>query len=455
MKKLLIICPSRLRPDRIQEMLRSFDNTKSEGTDIVIYVSDCDPRLEEYKNVLRDRNLIVGKRLPISHVYNYCVRQYPDYQYYGEVCDDHVYHTKGWDDILIGEIASNGGWGMAWGWGQIHPREVRLPQAAIMSGNLVRALGFFSTPVITSAYNDRFAIDLCDALNCGFYRPDVIVEHKHVLNNKAPMDDNYRWVLSQDTLETGKKQYEDWRTNHMASDIDRVSKFRKMITHRIGAMVKCYHNTDYLAGVLRNYAWVDKIILQNYRFPSVKETTDDTKEIADKLGFSNIQYFTDTSNNLQQHELTNRAIEELRDTDLLYFVDADEFLQRADQIKIADFLLTQDTQSAHTKIKDYSVDLFHQNPPRDLVTYDNNWCMVAFKPETVRFKRLRQSTDSKSRLFGDITMHHFGAAFPEEKLKWKIAWEANEEKIAEQRIWDAINKRVPCEPPPQEIMDYL
>jgi len=437
-------------------MLKSFDETKSEGTDLIIYLSDCDPRLEEYKKVLEGRRYEIGKRLPISWVYNHCVRKYPDYQYYGEVCDDHVYRTKGWDNILIREIEDNGGWGMAWGWGQIHPREVRLPQAAIMSGNLVRALGFFSTPVITSAYNDRFAIDLCDKLNCGFYRPDVIIEHKHVLNNKAPMDDNYRWVLSQETLETGKKQYEDWRANYMEQDIDRVTRFRKIISHRIGVMIKCYHNTDYLAAVLRNYAWVDKIILQNYRFPSVKETTDDTKEIADSLGFNNIQYFTDKTNILQQHELSNRAIEELRDTHVLFFADADELIPRAGQITILDYLLTQETQSAHAHIKDYAIDFYHQLPARDVTKdYDKNWCMVAFKPETVRFKRLRQSTDSKSKFFGDITMHHFGFCFPEDKLKWKIAWEANEEKIVEQRIWDSVNGRTPCEPPPQEILDYI
>jgi len=224
--RLLIICPSRIRPDRIQVMLKSFDETKSEGTDLVIYISECDPRLEEYKVALKDRRYIIGKRLPISHVYNYCSAQFPEYQYYGEVCDDHVYRTKGWDNILIDEIERNGGWGMAWGWGQIHPIEVRLPQAVVMSGNLVKALGFFSTPVITSAYNDRFAIDLCDALKCGFYRPDVIVEHQHVLNERAKMDDNYRWVLSGETLEIGKKQYEEWRLKYMTDDIRRVCESR-------------------------------------------------------------------------------------------------------------------------------------------------------------------------------------------------------------------------------------
>jgi len=207
-------------------MLKSFDETKSDGTDIVIYISDCDPRLEEYKVTLKDRNYIVGKRLPTSHVFNYCAEKFPDYQYYGEVADDHIYITKNWDDILIKEIEAHGGWGIAWGWGMIHPREARLPQAVVMSANVVRALGFFSHPSITHAYNDRFMQDLMETLNMAYYRPDVIVEHRHVLNNKAQMDDNYRWVLSSETLEIGKKQYELWRATEMQNDIERVRKAR-------------------------------------------------------------------------------------------------------------------------------------------------------------------------------------------------------------------------------------
>jgi hypothetical protein len=132
MKKLLVICPSRIRPDRIQNMLRSFDETKSEGTDIIIYISDCDPRLEEYKVALEGRRYEIGKRLFPSAVCNYLARKYPDYLYYADVADDHIYRTKNWDKILIDEIESHGGWGVSFGWGMIHPKEARLPQASII-----------------------------------------------------------------------------------------------------------------------------------------------------------------------------------------------------------------------------------------------------------------------------------------------------------------------------------
>ena len=219
---LLIICPSRKRPDRIKEMLKSFDETKSEGTELVIYVSECDPRLEEYKVSLEGRNYIIDKKIPVSHVYNYCVKRFPDYKYYGEVCDDHIYRTKGWDKILTDEIEKNGGWGIAWGQGLIHPQDVRLPQAAIISGNIVRAQGFFSSPYFTCAWNDQAVKTIGEALNCLYYRPDVVVEHVHCLNGKAPMDDNYRWTLSQEVQEIGRNQFEYWKKYELQNDVKRI-----------------------------------------------------------------------------------------------------------------------------------------------------------------------------------------------------------------------------------------
>ena len=432
-------------------MLKSFDETKSEGTDMVIYIADDDPRLEEYKIALKDRNYEIGKRLPTSHVYNYLSEKYTDYKYYGDVADDHIYHTKGWDKILTDEIESHGGWGVSFGWGMIRPKEARLPQASIMSGNMVKALGYMSTPLITHAYNDRFLQDLTEALGILYPRPDVVIEHQHVLNSKAQMDDNYRWVLSQETLETGKQQYEMWRRDKMQEDINKI---KKRMSARIGTLVKCYHNTDYLKAVLTNYKWVNQIILQNFRFPSVEITTDDTEEIANSLGMNNIKLIKGESNILQQHELSNRAIDELLGFDVLFFADADELICRKDQETMVNQLLNSDFKAGQVKIKDYAIDLNHQLPPRNL-TYDNNWCMSIFKPTALRFTNLRQYTSVSEFKFYNITMHHFGFLFPDDRLSWKVNWEAKEEKATVDHIWSVINSNQPCEPPPQEILDLI
>jgi hypothetical protein len=451
MKKLLVICPSRIRPDRIQNMLRSFDETKSEGTDIIIYISDCDPRLEEYKVALEGRRYEIGKRLFPSAVCNYLARKYPDYLYYADVADDHIYRTKNWDKILIDEIESHGGWGVSFGWGMIHPKEARLPQASIISGNIVRLLNYMTPPAITHAYNDNALQDLAETLGILYPRPDVVIEHQHFLNGKGTMDDNYRWVLSQETLEIGKKQYEFWRNYGMQDEIARIK--RKMSV-KVGTFIRCYHNTDYLKAVLTNYKWVNKIILQNCRFPSVEETTDDTKEIAESLNLKNLKIIKDNDNKLKQHELLNRDIKEFDGFDLVFFADSDELICRNDQDKMVNTMLNGSWDVGKVRIKDYAIDHTHQLPPRK-DGYDNNWCLSIFKPKTTKFFDIRQYLKGTEFYFYDINMHHFGFVFPEDRLKWKVNWEAKEERVKEQIIWEAINNRQPCEPPPQEILDYM
>jgi hypothetical protein len=81
--------------------------------------------------------------------------------------------------------------------------------------------------------------------------------------------------------------------------------------------------------------------------------------------------------------------------------------------------------------------------------------MSIFKPTALRFTNLRQYTSVSEFKFYNITMHHFGFLFPDDRLSWKVNWEAKEEKATVDHIWSVINSNQPCEPPPQEILDLI
>jgi hypothetical protein len=113
--KLLTICPSRNRPDKLARMLESFYATRSIA-EIVVYISDDDPQLEENKKVLKDIPHIIGPRRTLVKALNYIACElYPGIEYYQEINDDHVYHTKSWDEALIGVIEAGNGWGISCG----------------------------------------------------------------------------------------------------------------------------------------------------------------------------------------------------------------------------------------------------------------------------------------------------------------------------------------------------
>ena len=152
--KLLSICSTRGKPEKCAEMLKSFDETISEkstnpdagptGTEIVFYVWEEDPKIEEYKKVLERRNVIYGPKRFMGEVLNYIATEvYPDVPYYQNMNDDHFCVTKDWDKMMTGVLDDNSGWGVSYckGKGGAHN-----PNAEIISGKIVRAIGFYVYP---------------------------------------------------------------------------------------------------------------------------------------------------------------------------------------------------------------------------------------------------------------------------------------------------------------------
>jgi hypothetical protein len=198
-------------------MLRSFDETKSEGTEIIVYISNDDPKLEEYKKILQGRNLIIDKRRYIVEVFNYISCElHPNIKYYGEVNDDHIYRTKGWDKVLIESIEKKGGgWGVACGQDLINNDwyKHRHPSACVISGNMVRTLGHFVLPTLRHMCTDNYLRDISEGINRLFFCPEVIVEHCHKINGRAGNDENYDWVYSKEQQDYGYAVYRKWVTD--------------------------------------------------------------------------------------------------------------------------------------------------------------------------------------------------------------------------------------------------
>ncbi|MEI8350067.1 MAG: hypothetical protein WCI77_07925 [Candidatus Omnitrophota bacterium] len=226
--KLLVICPSRIRPVRLKEMLQSFDATKSEGTDIVVYVADDDPTIEEYKSLLQGRNLVIGRRRHLVEVLNYISCElYPWLAYYGEINDDHIYRTPGWDKVLINALeARGGGWGIACGTDHINDNwyKFRHPSACVISGKMVRTLGFFVLPLLQHMWTDVFLRDISEGIGRLYFCPEVVTEHMHISTGKARNDANYKWVYSPEQMKFGQENYEKWKREHYIQTIDKLKK---------------------------------------------------------------------------------------------------------------------------------------------------------------------------------------------------------------------------------------
>jgi hypothetical protein len=226
MGRLLTICPSRIRPERILEMLESWDKTRSPWNDIIIYVADDDPRLPDYRKNLKGRNFYVGRRRTLVEANNFCACDlYQGYDYYHEINDDHIYHTSHWDEKLIEDIERMGGWGISFGVDIIpHPSwaESRYPTGTVISGNIVRLLGYFISPLFHHHQADGFLRDIGEGIDKYYRDTNVIIEHRHPTPGHPLYDENYAFSCGAEEISFGNKAYAEWCSLHKDSDIQKI-----------------------------------------------------------------------------------------------------------------------------------------------------------------------------------------------------------------------------------------
>lgn len=213
---LLVMCSSKNRSYKLKEMLESFYSTKSDGTEIVIYVSKDDKELNNYLPILEKEKHIVGEPKTMVQVLNYfSCELFPNIKYYAEVNDDHIYRTPKWDEKFISSAESNGGWGWFSGYTQ------HLPTAIFVTGNIIRALGYFFPPCFVHTHIDDLLLDYRE-INLLFSLPSIIIDHMHASFGKAGIDENFRWVYSHQQMRYGEEALQYWRTHQKESDFKKI-----------------------------------------------------------------------------------------------------------------------------------------------------------------------------------------------------------------------------------------
>lgn len=220
---------------------------------------------------------------------------------------------------------------------------------------------------------------------------------------------------------------------------------------KIGAIVRSYHATQYLPIVLRQFLWVDRLVVLNYRFNQVSRTTDNTKEICDKVYHGDLVY--EKGFGYDQHDIFNRGLDILKDFDVAFISDADEIIFPQDQKKIITHIvdrrgLTGQKDYACCNFVDYNGDLHHASPQRQYLV------PMAVHPASGRFTHIRSFNNIRADNYPDVTVHHLGLVFTPETIKWKSEWEYKEEGHSQEELLKNWGVRREVTPPP-ELLELL
>jgi hypothetical protein len=218
-RDLLIITPSRRRPKSVARLLDAVTETSTAQTDLIFAFDDDDPDVPDSLAAIGDRALsVTGPRRSMCEWTNNVASLYAagEYRAFASLGDDHVPRTHGWDTMLLEAIGTTG---IGYGNDLLSPD---LPTAAVITCDIVAALGWMCLPGIRSYCCDNAWYDLGDGAGCLAHRLDVVIEHLHWTGNKAEGDQTYSDAGGFNLMHPDWAVYQDWRDNRMAADIATV-----------------------------------------------------------------------------------------------------------------------------------------------------------------------------------------------------------------------------------------
>lgn len=204
MNDLLMIVPSRGRPENLEELAYAWHATVRGDSWLLGAVDEDDPGLSAYQRLRpidarhmaseRRQRLTVGPRERLGPTLNrLAVEHAPNYFAVGFMGDDHRPRTPGWDETMVATLREMGT-GLVYG-NDLFQREA-LPTAVVMTSDIIRTLGYMVPPGLIHLFMDNFWLGLGQALGRIRYLDDVVIEHLHPLAKSAEWDAGYREVNS-------------------------------------------------------------------------------------------------------------------------------------------------------------------------------------------------------------------------------------------------------------------
>jgi hypothetical protein len=159
--------------------------------------------------------------LNLTQILNDQFRKNPDYEYYHVANDDILYLTDGWDRFLIDSLDRKCG-GIAFG--DDGMQASNLCTFPMISGYIVRALGWLQYPNVIHFFADNIWYDIGSSAKCLYYAPKIKIDHRHWLNQKREQDDpKYNDKYSHDM-----DMYYDWCDGPKYFDVQRVVDAKKL-----------------------------------------------------------------------------------------------------------------------------------------------------------------------------------------------------------------------------------
>lgn len=223
MADLVVIVPSRGRPQAARHLVDTFADTCTADTVLVFAVDRDDPTHGDYVSATGGACLTTQPSGTMVTALNFAALAQvssgaPPFAV-GFMGDDHRPRTKGWDADYLDALRELGT-GIVYG-DDLYQGE-KLPTQCAMTADIIRALGYMAPPTLTHMYVDNFWMDLGLEADCIFYLPEVVVEHVHPVAGKADWDEGHRRVNAREIFDADALAYGEYHRDRFPADVAKV-----------------------------------------------------------------------------------------------------------------------------------------------------------------------------------------------------------------------------------------
>lgn len=236
---LLVIIPTRGRPQAVPEIVQAWDDTGATA-DLLFAVDTDDPELAAYKKHAAAYKadgrvrFTFGKRRRLCGTLNaQAVKAAKSYRFLAFMGDDHRPRPAAmpWD-ARIRECLS-GGPGIVYGNDLLQGEA--MATAVAMTSDIVETLGYMAPDCLVHLCLDLVWIEWGRGMGRITYLPDMVIEHLHPAAQKAELDAGYEEVNSPEQVSRDAAAYYEYRDNGgLEADL---TKLRSLVAYSQGGVL--------------------------------------------------------------------------------------------------------------------------------------------------------------------------------------------------------------------------
>ncbi|MEV6547986.1 hypothetical protein AB0M57_04660 [Streptomyces sp. NPDC051597] len=223
---LLVIIPTRGRPQAIPEIMDAWDATAATA-DLLFAVDTDDPELAAYKKHAatykadeRVRFTFGKRRRLVGTLNQQAIKNAKTYRFLAFLGDDHRPRPAAmpWD-ARIRECLS-GGPGIVYGNDLLQGE--KMATAVAMTSDIVQTLGYMCPPAMVHLCVDLVWVAWGNAMQRITYLDDMVIEHLHPAAQKADMDSGYEECNSPDQVASDSAAYHTYMQGEFKADSDKL-----------------------------------------------------------------------------------------------------------------------------------------------------------------------------------------------------------------------------------------